>query len=145
MAYSDKSATQTASFSTVARKKSWADLDLSLTKHPIKKDIMPLKDDNAIKNAVKNLILTNFHERPFQLDKGADLRSMLFEPANEFTSLEISDSIKDVLSLYEPRIRVTSVNCVDDIDKNAWNIRVNYTIRSFGIPSKIDVTLKRLR
>ena len=145
MSYSDKSATGTASISTVVRKKSWADLDLSLTKHPIKKDIVPLRDDNAIKNAVKNLILTNFYERPFQLDKGANLIALLFEPANEFTSLEMEESIRDVLDLYEPRISVGEIRCTDDVNKNSWKIKVNYVIKSLNIPSKIDVTLKRLR
>ena len=58
MAYSSDKAAETVQISTVARKKSWADLDLSLVPHAITKDIMPLKDDRAIKNAVRNLILT---------------------------------------------------------------------------------------
>ena len=68
--------------STVSRKKGWADLNLSLPLHPIRKDIIPLRDDDAIKNAVKNLILTNFYERPFQPEKAAHLRGILFEPAD---------------------------------------------------------------
>ena len=51
--YSDKSST-TKQVSIVTRKKNFSDLDMSLTKHPIRKDITPLKDDNAVKNAVKN-------------------------------------------------------------------------------------------
>ena len=42
--------------SVVAKKKSWSDLDLSLKIHPIRKDIIPLKDDAAIKNAIRNFI-----------------------------------------------------------------------------------------
>ena len=145
MAYSDKSATSTVTVSTVARKKTWSDLDLTLAKHPIKKDIMPLKDDNAIQNAVKNLVLSNFYERPFQHDKGANLVALLFEPANPFTALEIEESIKEVLSLYEKRIRVGKIKCKDQVDRNTWNVEINYTIKSFGVPSKIDIVLKRLR
>ena len=77
----DQSAS-TAVVSTVSRKKGWADLNLSLPLHPIRKDIIPLRDDDAIKNAVKNLILTNFYERPFQPEKAAHLRGILFEPAD---------------------------------------------------------------
>ena len=44
-----------------SRVKGWRDLDLSLTLHPIRKDIIPLKDDNAIKNSVKNLLISNFY------------------------------------------------------------------------------------
>ena len=60
MAYASDKTAETVQITTVARKKSWADLDLSLVPHGITKDIMPLKDDRAIKNAVRNLILTNF-------------------------------------------------------------------------------------
>ena len=145
MSYSDKSTTASVQVSTVRRKKSFADLDLSLPIHPLKKDITPLKDDEAIKNAVKNLILTNFYERPFQPDKGANLVALLFEHADSFTALEIEEAIKDVLRIYEPRIRVKRVICNDDTQLNAWRVTVNYTIRSFGIPSKVGVVLKRLR
>ena len=89
-----------APISTVSRKKGWADLDLSLKKHPIQKDIIPLKDDNAIKNAVKNLVLTNFYERPFQLSKGGNLRGFLFEPADNIIALEMKEAIRDVLGYY---------------------------------------------
>jgi len=145
MAYSDKSSTTTVQVSTVTRKKPWADLDLSLYKHPIKKDIRVFKDDEAIKNAVKNLVLTNFHERPFQPDKGANLIGLLFEPANQFTALEIEESIKDVLDLYEPRITVKGIKVNDDYNQNAWDITINYIIKSFGVPQKVGIVLKRLR
>ena len=60
--------------SLVSRKKGWADLDLKLTPHPRNGDIIPLRDEKAIKNAVKNLLQTNFYERPFQSTLGANLR-----------------------------------------------------------------------
>ena len=61
----------------VAQKKPFRDLDLSLAIHPIRKDIIPLKDDRAIVNAVRNLLITNFNERPFQPTKGANLRGIV--------------------------------------------------------------------
>jgi len=71
----------------VSKKKPWSDLDLSLKIHPIRKDIIPLKDDAAIKNAVKNLLISNFYERPFQDDLGANLRGLLYEPADVITEI----------------------------------------------------------
>jgi len=59
----------------VSKRKPHRDLDLSLKIHPIRKDIIPLKDDAAIKNAVKNLLITNAFERPFQPQLGANLRA----------------------------------------------------------------------
>ena len=71
----------------VSKKKGHRDLDLSLKQHPIRKDINVLKDDNAIKNAVKNLLITNAFERPFQPQLGANLRGLLFEPADAITKI----------------------------------------------------------
>ena len=65
-----------------ARQVGHSDLDLSLKIHPIRKDIIPLKDDNAIKNAIRNLLVSNFSDRPFARDKGENLRSLLFDPAD---------------------------------------------------------------
>ena len=54
MAIATDKTVETVPVSIVSRKKGWSDLDLSLKRHPLQKDILTLKDDNAIKNAVKN-------------------------------------------------------------------------------------------
>src|SRR6056300_1601137 len=93
----------------VSKKKPWRDLDLSLKIHPIRKDIIPLKDDAAIKNAVKNLLVSNFFERPFQPTLGANLRGLLFEPADAITKLDLKQGIRRVLDTHEPRIKVLNI------------------------------------
>mgnify|MGYP001321976621 CR=1 FL=1 len=131
--------------STVARKKSWADLNLKLTLHPIRKDIIPLRDDEAIKNSVKNLVLTNFFERPFQPQVGANLRGLLFEPADAITKYELSDGIKQVLIDYEPRIRVNRVGIEDQSDRNAYRITVHFQIIELDSNTEVEIVLQRLR
>ena len=145
---SSDSSAQTAStgkISVVARKKGWADLNLKLTLHPIRKDIIPLKDDEAIKNSVKNLILTNFFERPFQPLVGANLRGLLFEPADAITKYELSDGIKQVLLDYEPRIRVSRVGIEDQSDRNAYRITVYFQIIEMDLNTEVEIVLQRLR
>ena len=145
MAYSSDKAAETVQISTVARKKSWADLDLSLVPHAITKDIMPLKDDRAIKNAVRNLILTNFYERPFQHKKGANLRALLFEPADYVTRIELKDGIKEVLAFHEPRIELLNIKVQDEAERNAYRIIVHFMIKEIKADETVSVTLKRLR
>ena len=140
----DRSATS-GPISVVSRKKGWADLNLKLTRHPIRKDIMPLKDDEAIKNSVKNLVLTNFFERPFQPRVGANLRGLLFEPADPITKYELSDGIKQVLVDYEPRIRVTRVGIEDQSDRNAYRITVHFQIIEMDLNTEVEIVLQRLR
>jgi phage baseplate assembly protein W len=141
---SDKSGQATA-VSIVTRKKPWADLDLELGLHPINKDIIPLRDDAAIKNSVKNLILTNIYERPFQPFLAGNLRGLLFEPASVVTEYELKQSIKDVINLYEPRITIENINITDDHDNNTWNITIFFRIKQFGTSTSVGIVLERLR
>ena len=134
-----------APISTVSRKKGWADLDLSLKKHPIQKDIITLKDDNAIKNAVKNLVLTNFYERPFQLSKGGNLRGFLFEPADNIIALEMKEAIRDVLGYYESRIIVRYIHIYDDTERNTWIVNIFFYIKNLNITTNVEVLLRRTR
>ncbi len=128
----------------VARKKGYSDIDLSLKLHPIRKDIMPLRDDAAVKNSVKNLILTNFYERPFQPALGANLRGILFEPADAITELALEDNIARILK-EETRIELIYLS-VDDIpDKNAYRITLKFLIKQTDVESDVEIVLRRLR
>jgi phage baseplate assembly protein W len=129
----------------VSKKKPHRDLDLSLKIHPIRKDIIPLKDDAAIKNAVRNLLVSNFYERPFQDDLGANLRGLLFEPAGLITTLNIKDNIKSVLKKYEPRVVVTDISVNNLENENSYQIIVNFLIKEYDSASGVEIVLRRLR
>tara|TARA_Y100001972_G_scaffold66527_1_gene81153 strand:+ start:6514 stop:6960 length:447 start_codon:yes stop_codon:yes gene_type:complete len=129
----------------VSRKKPHRDLDLSLNIHPIRKDIIPLKDDAAVKNAVKNLLISNFYERPFQDDLGANLRGLLFEPVGVITNIELRDNIRFVLEKYEPRIEVLGIDIFDIFDTNSYRIKVNFRIKQNNQSDAVEIVLRRLR
>ena len=141
---SDRSVRGNTRASTVARKKGYSDLDLKLTRHKIRKDIIPLRDDQAVKNAVKNLILTNFFERPFQPNVGPNLRGLLFEPADVITELALEDNIKRVLKR-ETRIDVSFVEVIDLSDRNAYRITVKFNIKQLDQSAEVEIVLRRLR
>lgn len=128
-----------------ARTKGWRDLDLSLTLHPIRKDIMPLKDDNAIKNAVKNLLITNFYERPFNKDIGANLRGLLFEPADSITVISLRDNIRRVIKKYEQRVITKGVRVKYIEASNEYNITVIFKIKEYDNNESVEIVLRRLR
>src|SRR5210317_111638 len=129
----------------VSKKKPHRNLDLSLKIHPIRKDIIPLKDDAAIKNAVKNLLVSNFYERPFQNDLGANLSGLLFEPAGVITEIQIRDNIRNVLDKYEPRIKVNNIAITDLSEKNSYKIIVNFLIKEYDTAENVEIVLRRLR
>ena len=128
-----------------SRVKGWRDLDLSLTLHPIRKDIIPLKDDNAIKNSVKNLLISNFYERPFSRDVGANLRALLFEPADSITRIALKDNIRRVIQKYEPRVVLRGIEIKYQDDSNAYNITVIFKIKEFDTNESVEIVLRRLR
>jgi len=129
----------------VSRKKPWRDLDLSLKIHPIRKDIIPLTDDAAIKNAVKNLLVSNFYERPFQDDLGANLRGLLFEPAGIITEIQLRDSIRRVINKYEPRVKIRSIDITDLSENNSYKINVKFLIKEYDTADSVEIILRRLR
>ena len=129
----------------VSKKKPHRDLDLSLKIHPIRKDIIPLKDDAAIKNAIKNLLITNFYERPFQDDLGANLRGLLFEPAGILTNIELREQIRFVVEKYEQRVAIRSIDIIDNADRNEYRINVRFKIKEFDSNDSVEIVLRRLR
>jgi len=129
----------------VSKKKPHSDLDLSLRIHPVRKDIIPLKDDAAIKNAIKNLLITNFYERPFQDDLGANLRGLLFEPAGILTNIELREQIRFVVEKYEQRVAIRSIDIIDNADRNEYRINVRFKIKEFDSNDSVEIVLRRLR
>ncbi len=143
---SDKSITgDVAKARIVSRKKPHRDLDLSLKTHPIRKDIIPLKDDNAIKNALRNLLVSNFYDRPFSRDKGANLKGLLFEPADVFTKISLKRNIESVVKKYEPRVALREIIVNDDPDSNSYNINVNFKIKENDTAESVTIVLRRLK
>ena len=93
--------------SRVARR--WfTDLDVNMTLHPQSGDVTVKSDINSIKRSVKNLVMTNYYERPFKPSLGLELRGMLFE-LDTTDSIIIEDNIKRLIGSYEPRARVDDV------------------------------------
>jgi phage baseplate assembly protein W len=141
----DKRVSLGVNSSRVSRSKQWSDLDLSLTLHPIRKDIMPLRDDAALRNSIKNLLLTNFYERPFNMGIGANMRALLFEPADSITRIAIRDNIARTISDHEPRVELIYIKVDDQADSNAYNIIVKFRIKEYDTEDKVEIVLRRIR
>lgn len=135
---------KTGGANNIARKRGHADLDLTLAVHPYRKDIMPLKDDRAIRNALKNLLLTDSFERPFQPNLGANLRGLLFEPMGILTELSITDQVKLILRS-ESRVEILKVNVKGNENKNRYDITIKFKIKENNQIDTFNVSLRRLR
>ena len=123
----------------------YLDLNLSFTKNPATKDVARLFDVQAIKRAVKNIILTNKYERPFNSDFGCNLRGFLFENITEPLLVLIKDRISMAIEKYEPRVSVEDVVVQDDEENNGLNIMVSFMVNGVEQPITVSTFLQRVR
>jgi phage baseplate assembly protein W len=125
--------------------RTFTDLDLNFTAHPVNKDVSIKYDEQAIKQSVKNLILTKNFERPFHSEIGSQVRGLLFEPVTEMSVAIIKRSIVDVIRNYEPRVVLVDVFVSVRPDENYVDIRIVFKIVNTATPIELTLTLERTR
>jgi phage baseplate assembly protein W len=129
----------------IPSERTYRDLNLAFTVHPVKKDIAKHLNEYAVINSVKNLISTNFYERPFRPEIGSGLRSLLFENVDPIISAQIERAIIETILNYEPRVNVTEVIATAYPDENRYNISMTFFIINNPNPITIDFFLERIR
>jgi phage baseplate assembly protein W len=125
--------------------RTFRDLDLNFTIHPIRKDINIHKNEFAIINSVKNLILTNFYERPFQPEIGSSVRSLLFENIDTIIAAQLERSIEETILNYEPRVQISNITAVARPDENRYAVQLEFFVINNPSPITIDFFLERIR
>lgn len=123
----------------------YADIPLAFIAHPNTKDIRPLTDINAVKQAVKILVLSNFVDRPFHPELGGNVTRYLFENANKFTAIALRDEILRLLKKNEPRITNTRVQIELNEEDNRLLATILFTIKTTGINTEVSFYLDRIR
>ena len=133
--------------SVVSKLRKYSDLDLSLylDKTLTKGDIVPLEDTDAVKNSVRNLILSNNYDRPFQPYLASNIRALLFEPVDVFTVYALTSTIKNMLQTYERRIDQITVTANYDEDRNTYNLTLAFRVITQNVPVDMTIRLVRLR
>jgi phage baseplate assembly protein W len=127
------------------RQRTFSDLDLNFTAHPVTGDISRLYDENAIKRSVRNLLQTNNFERPFHSEIGSQIRALLFEPASPVLNTMLKRVIADTITTFEPRVVVNSVTVSSNADNNSLNVTLIFTIVNTVNPVTMNVVLQRTR
>jgi phage baseplate assembly protein W len=125
--------------------RTFSDIDLNFTAHPVTKDITRRFDENAIKQSIKNLLLTRNFERPFHSEIGSPIRQLLFEPVGPMFVVMMKRAITDVINNFEPRVQVLDVQVNDSIDANAVYVTLEYKILNTERPLTLEFALERTR
>ena len=122
--------------------RAFKDINLSFKRHPVTNDVLTIRDEDAIKRSVRNIIFTTLGEKPFQPNFGSVINESLFELNTGLSEMKVSDEITQSLLNYEPRIENTEVTVSLYPDSNEMNVTVQYDI--VGIPAppqQVDVLL----
>jgi hypothetical protein len=125
--------------------KVYSDLDLTFKSLPVTKDVAVRYDDQSVIASVRNLLLTNFYERPFQPNLGSNINSLLFEMADGITGSVVENEIKNVIQNYEPRIAVNRIVVTASTDENSFNVSMSFFIGNNTKATTVNMLLQRSR
>jgi phage baseplate assembly protein W len=116
--------------------KAFRDISLSFTKHPVTNDILALKNEDAIKRSVMNLVRTQIGERFFDSLIGTSLEGSLFELSHPEIKIQIESEVRNLLENYEPRIAVSRIKAKPAPDDHELNVNIVYDIVGLSIPTQ---------
>lgn len=123
----------------------FSDIDLNFVLHPVTHDVTRRLDEESVKHAVKNLILTRNYERPFHSEIGSPVKQLLFEPMTPLTGMMVRRAIIDLISNFEPRVVLLDVQVIPSEENNSLYINITFRIVNTERPITLDLILERTR
>lgn len=114
--------------------RAFKDISLSFDRHPVTNDILSIKNEDAIKKAVRNIVQTVPSERFFNPIFGSDVKTSLFEFVDFGTASQLEDQILVAIENYEPRISNIRVRVDPNADRNEFEIFISYNIVGQEVP-----------
>ena len=122
--------------------RAFKDINLSFKRHPVTNDVVTIRNEDAIKRSVKNIIFTILGEKPFEPNFGSVINESLFDLNTNLNEIRVSDEIRSSLLNYEPRISNIDVAVTVAPDTNEMNCTVQYDITGIPAPTQeVDVLL----
>ena len=118
---------------------------MSFNVHPVTGNMKLIANAESIKQSVKNIVLTNFYERPYQPELGGNVLAQLFENMSPITEYNVTRNIKQALENSEPRAIVEDVRTTPVEDQNTLRVTIKFSVRNIPEPIEVDVLLERIR
>jgi len=123
----------------------YKDLDLNFRAHPITKDVVKRTGNASIVGALRNLILTNNYEKPFQPNFGSRVRSLLFEDVSFITANLLQSEIQETIQRFEPRVSVDAIRVQANPEQNRYDITLKFFINNLQAPVTVNFFLEKVR
>lgn len=141
---SNQDAKQNTSTLITSRSRLYRDIDLSFTAKP-NGEIYIKRDAAAVTQALKNLIQTNYFEKPFQPFFGGNIRAMLFELVDEDSEEELAEQIVKAINAYEPRAKLRHLDVDVEPDQNSLRVQIEYQVVNTDEVVTFTTSVSRLR
>ena len=125
--------------------RTFVDLDFNFKPHPATKDVGMRYDESAIKQSIRNLILTKPYERPFRSYLSSPVMTLMFENITPMTTSLLKRTITDTITNHEPRVDVLNVEVSYTPDQNAVHANVEFRIKNTQTPLSVNLLLERTR
>ena len=129
----------------IPTKEIYSDIPISFTAHPVTGNIKKSINREAVKNSIKNIVLTNHGERFFKPKFGGNVTSQLFENASKFTEFNTARSIRISLQNFEPRAEIINCKVTSSPDNNNLTVSLKFRILNDPEPISLNVLLERIR
>jgi len=118
------------------------DISMTFQSNPLTKDLIILKNENAIARSIKNIVFTIPGEKPFQPNFGSRITNSLFENIDDITALEIESELNESIQRQESRVRLTSLKATPNIEGDGFDVVINYDIIGADVPpQQLEIVL----
>lgn len=123
----------------------YKDLDLNFKAHPVTKDVIKRTGNSAIIGALRNLILTNLYEKPFQPSFGSRVRGLLFEEVSFITANVLQTELSNAIANFEPRVGIDAIKVQANPEENRYDVAIRFYINNLEAPVTINFFLEKIR
>jgi phage baseplate assembly protein W len=129
----------------ISRIKDYQDIDLDFIANPITGDVSKKTGPDAVARSIRNLVMTNYYDRPFRSQIGSNAVKMLFENIGPLTAVNLEQAISDVVTNFEPRAKLIGVKVKADPDENGYSAKIAFYVQNRPEPFQTTLFLARIR
>lgn len=123
----------------------YSDFNSNFQVELVKKDLIPIENEESVKTSIRNILLTGRGERFFNTTFGSDVRNMLFENYTSATEQIVKDLISTAINNFEPRANVLDVKVIGNPDMNSMDLTILFSVINKSEPVTLELTLNRVR
>ena len=117
----------------------FSDLDFAFIVHPVTKQLSISREQTAVANSIRNIVLTNQGERPYKSNFGASIAQKLFENFDSIIEHDIRKDIETAIENYEPRADIHDIQVVQEDQQNQNRLRITIIVFVVNHPDPISI------